>query len=107
MMRVGRVSSIVLVFAVTALALIASLFPALAHIGSIHVVDWVGLMIYVAAPVAWISAIWHWARHFPPAGPKTWWGFVVVLGFVPGAIAYWLWGARRHCLPASGPPALS
>jgi hypothetical protein len=95
MTTLGRVSSAVVVLAVTALILIASIRPDLMHVGGIHVVDWIGIMIYVAAPVAWISALLHWARHSPRAGPKTWWRLVVVLGFVPGAIAYWFWGAKR------------
>jgi len=99
MMAIGRVSSAIVVFAFVTLILITSVFPGLAHLGPIHVVDWVGLMIYVAVPVAWISAMLHWARHFPREGPRVLWGFVVVLGFVPGAITYWFWGVRRFVHP--------
>jgi hypothetical protein len=94
-MTVGRVSSAVLAFAVVALALIATVFPGLAHVGPIHVVDWFGLMIYLAVPITWISAILHWAMRFPREGPRVLWGLLVVLGFVPGAVAYWFWGVRH------------
>ena len=108
MTSIGRLSSTVVVLAVTALILIGSILPDLMHIGTIHVVDWVGLMIYVAAPVAWITAILHWTKDFPREGPKIMWGLVVVLGFVPGAIAYWFWGARRfvHVPPNVERPAI-
>ncbi|NNF15021.1 MAG: hypothetical protein HKN72_17480 [Gemmatimonadetes bacterium] len=92
MTTVGRVSSAIVVFSVVTLVLLASVWPNLMHIGPIHVVDWVALMLYVAAPVAWISAILHWARRSPRVERRRVWGLVAVLGFVPGAIIYWFWG---------------
>ena len=97
-MTVGRTSSAILIFAVMALVLIATVLPGLAHVGPVHVVDWGGLMIYLATPVAWFSAIVHWARNFPRHGPRTLWGIIVVFGFVPGAIVYWFWGVKRFVL---------
>jgi hypothetical protein len=55
----------------------------------------VGLMIYLSVPVVWISAILHWALHFPREGPRVLWGLIVVFGFVPGAIVYWFRGVRH------------
>ena len=98
MALLGRGASALLLVAVVALALIATIVPGLAHVGSIHVVDWVGLVIYAGAPVAWITAILHWARNFPGEGPRRLWGFVVVVGLAPGAVAYWLWGREASRL---------
>ena len=91
----GRVASTVLVLGLSLLVLLAALPPHLMHFGPVHVVDWVGLLIYLGAPVAWLSAIYHWARYFPSDGPRRRWGVAVVLGFVPGAIMYW-WRGVRH-----------
>ena len=94
MTAVGRISATIVVVAALTLALLASALPDFLHVGDVHVADWLGMMLYLAAPVTWISAIAHWVRRFSRARPRTVWGTVVVLGFVPGAVAYWFWGVR-------------
>jgi xanthine/uracil permease len=101
---IGRVASAIVLLAVATMVVMVAVRPDLGtHSGPVHVLDWVGLVLYLAVPVTWISAILHWAIHFPRTGPKTLWGLVVVLGFVPGAIVYWVWGFK-HALrePADG-----
>jgi purine-cytosine permease-like protein len=90
----GRISVGALLVGIVSVALLAALPPHFMHLGPVHVVDWAGLLIYVGAPATWASAIYHWARYFPAEGPRRRWGIVVVLGLVPGGIAYWLRGVR-------------
>ena len=94
MLLLGRVASAVVLLAVAAMVLVVTVLPGLEHVGAIHVLDWIGVVLYVTAPVTWISAIVHWGTRFPSVGRRTLWGLVVVLGFVPGAIVYWYVGAR-------------
>jgi hypothetical protein len=91
---IGRSSSTLVLLAVAALVLIATALPQFMHVGSVHVVDWIGMLVYLGAPVAWISGIIHWVTSFSGSARRIW-GVVVVLGFVPGAIAYWFLAAPR------------
>lgn len=95
MTRFGRSVSVIALTAAAALTLVAQLLPGFMHVGPIHIVDWLGLLIYVSAPLAWISALWHWARNFPPGRARVGWGIVAFFGLIPGGIAYWFWGAPR------------
>ena len=91
----GRRATVVFLAAVFLLVVLTLLPPLFMLVGPVHVVDWVGLLIFAGAAVAWFTAIYHWARYFPREGPRRTWGLVVVLGFLPGAIVYW-WRGFRH-----------
>ncbi len=91
----GRGASAAVVLAFLGLVFLGGIRPDLQHLGTVHVLDWVGLVFYVSVPVCWISAMVHWAVRYPRDGRRTIWGVIVFLGFVPGAVAYWTLGARH------------
>lgn len=60
-----------------------------------NVIDVAGAGVAGSMFLCWGLALWHWGARYPTDRPgRGVWGAVVILGFVLGATAYWLAGAK-------------